>query len=127
MREVLVPVVVTDKHGHYVTDLTASDFQIFEDGVPQQIAAFRNNVAPGSAKPAATATSRTPNSNPASPAVIRQPASLNASPKHTYLICVDTLHSAFDSFARVRAALQKFFASEQRGDSQYALIALGLE
>jgi predicted xylose isomerase-like sugar epimerase len=35
------------------------------------------------------------------------------------------LHSSFENSARVRKALGRFFAEEQGGDSQYALIALG--
>lgn len=34
---VQVDAVVTDKQGRQVTDLNASDFEIFEDGVPQQV------------------------------------------------------------------------------------------
>jgi Ca-activated chloride channel homolog len=34
---VQVPVVVSDKGGRYVTDLTVKDFQLYEDGVEQEI------------------------------------------------------------------------------------------
>ncbi len=37
---VSLPVVVTTKEGKRVTDLNKDDFQIFEDGVPQEIAGF---------------------------------------------------------------------------------------
>ena len=40
-REVLLDVVVTDRHGDYVGGLKQSDFQIFEDGVPQRIRSFQ--------------------------------------------------------------------------------------
>jgi VWFA-related protein len=39
-REVLLPVTVRDKHGALVTDLTASDFTLSEDGRPQVIKSF---------------------------------------------------------------------------------------
>ncbi|MGH9398481.1 MAG: VWA domain-containing protein, partial [Terriglobia bacterium] len=39
-NEVLVDVRVTDHKGQPVTDLKASDFKVFEDGVPQQIDSF---------------------------------------------------------------------------------------
>ncbi len=39
--EVALDVVVKDKKGRMVKDLTASDFEIFEDGVRQQIESFR--------------------------------------------------------------------------------------
>jgi len=40
VRAVLVDVVVRDKRGQPVYDLTGSDFELFEDGVPQAISAF---------------------------------------------------------------------------------------
>jgi VWFA-related protein len=39
-REVLLPVVVEDKHGALVTNLTAKDFTLTEDGRPQVIKSF---------------------------------------------------------------------------------------
>lgn len=39
-REVLLPVTVRDKHGALVTNLTASDFALTEDGRPQVIKSF---------------------------------------------------------------------------------------
>ena len=39
--EVLVDAVVTDKRNKSVADLTADDFEIFEDGVKQKISSFR--------------------------------------------------------------------------------------
>src|SRR5262245_5195877 len=37
---ILVDVVVRDKKGHPVTDLSAADFQLSEDGVPQKVDTF---------------------------------------------------------------------------------------
>src|SRR5215475_683237 len=39
--EVLLDVVVKDKHGRAVTDLSAADFDVFEDGVKQPVQSFR--------------------------------------------------------------------------------------
>lgn len=47
---VRLPVVVTGKDGMLVRGLTAADFQVLEDGVPQTIAAFAEG-APGDALP----------------------------------------------------------------------------
>lgn len=35
-----MPVVVTDRKGHFITDLKASDFQVFEDGTEQKLVSF---------------------------------------------------------------------------------------
>jgi Ca-activated chloride channel family protein len=40
IRRVLLPITVLDKKGQLVTGLTASDFQIFEDKLPQTIDSF---------------------------------------------------------------------------------------
>src|SRR5262249_62004879 len=42
--EVTLDVVVRDKKGRPVKDLTASDFEIYEDGVRQQVESFRLSV-----------------------------------------------------------------------------------
>src|SRR5215467_5743848 len=41
-REVLVDVVVRDKHHHIVTDLRPEEFQVYEEGALQKLNAFRN-------------------------------------------------------------------------------------
>ncbi|MEK6333894.1 MAG: VWA domain-containing protein [Acidobacteriota bacterium] len=49
VRRVRLPITVTDKKGQFVSGLTASDFIIFEDKVPQQIDSFtseENNSLP---------------------------------------------------------------------------------
>jgi VWFA-related protein len=37
---VVIDLIVTDRHGHHVQGLTASDFKIYEDGVPREIIGF---------------------------------------------------------------------------------------
>jgi VWFA-related protein len=45
-RLVVLPVTVADKNGHLVTNLTQGQFQVFEDGVPQQIRVFKREDVP---------------------------------------------------------------------------------
>ena len=40
-NEVLLDAVVRDKKGHFIKDLRQSDFEVYEDGVPQTIKSFR--------------------------------------------------------------------------------------
>ncbi len=111
---VLVPVVVTDKKGHHVTGLHASDFRIFEDGVQQEIASFSSDAA-------ASADDIGALSKPASDA----PAPKPAGPRRTFVICIDTLHTSAASAARIRDALEKLFDKEKPGDAQYVLVGIG--
>src|SRR5581483_3368210 len=41
-REVILDVIVRDKHHHAVTDLRPEDFEVLEDGAKQKINAFRD-------------------------------------------------------------------------------------
>src|SRR5215467_6222554 len=72
--EVLLDVVVKDKRGRSVTDLSAADFEVFEDGMKQPVESFRlitRNSAgePGKANSAAPETASAPASaTPSSPA-----------------------------------------------------------
>ena len=116
VREVLVPVVVTDHHGHYVTGLKASDFHVFEDGHPERIVAF--SVESMTPQPLADARG-------SETAAVRSAGVNSGDPRWTYLILVDTLHSSFANFRHVRDALAKFFAKEQTADAQYAVMAIG--
>ena len=112
VRQVLVPVVVLDKSGHNVSGLTQSDFEVLEDGVEQTVTSFHVETS-GDGAVAIEAKPADPKA--ASPPPIR----------HSYLIVIDVLHAEFSNLHAVRESLQKFFAAEPPGDSQYGLIALG--
>ena len=122
VRQVIVPVLVHDKDGHQVSGLKQSDFRVLEDGAEQTITAFQvetSGQAAIEAEPATVATA----AKEAQPAATAEPAQPKI--RHTYLICIDAMHAAFSNLHYAREALQKFFASQRAGDSQYAVIALG--
>jgi hypothetical protein len=95
VREVLVPVVVTGTRGHHITNLRRSDFKVLEGGVPQDIVGF------------STALSRQETGS--------NGGSIEAQGRSRgYLICIDTLHSSFASFTRVRdAVLAGYWAAKR--------------
>jgi VWFA-related protein len=109
VQQVLVPVVVTDKKGQHVSGLRASDFQIFEDGVPQEIASFSSETA-GSIDDIAA---------------LSKPASGAPVARHTFVICIDTLHVSPANAARTREALENLFEKEKSTGAQYVLIGIG--
>jgi VWFA-related protein len=121
VRQVLVPVVVTDKQGHHVTGLTQTDFKVFEDGVEQRITAFSSERA-DVATPAIPAISKAAPNQP-DPGAADTPKPLPT--RHTYVICLDMVHTSFADSVHVREALRKLFQQEQAGDSRYVVIALG--
>ena len=119
VRQVLVPVVVTDAQGRHVTGLTQADFRVFEDGVEQKITAFSVESS-GASQTQSTEKVDLPRSAPNPAAAPPMPV------RRTYMICLDTLHSAFKNFEAVRQALVKLFAQEHAGDSQYVVVSLGV-
>ncbi|HYW48881.1 MAG TPA: VWA domain-containing protein [Bryobacteraceae bacterium] len=118
VRQVLVPVIVTDGKGHHVTGLKASDFHILEDDAAQEIAAFSTDTSPSPAAVAAPVARRA-EPPPASAAAAPQPAG------HTFVICVDALHSAFANSVRTREALTRLFEKEKPTGAQYVLLSIG--
>ena len=123
VRQVLVPVVVTDKEGHHATGLTQADFHIFEDGVEQKISAFsvENAGVPSLAIPTAPVVAEAPGSAPPAAATPAKPFPVH----RTYMICMDAFHTDFSNLVHIREALSKLFRSEPAGDAQYVLISLG--
>lgn len=117
VRNILVPVLVTNKHGHPISDLQRSDFTVFEDGVPQQILAFSKTYS------ASLDAFNLPASGGrhANPTVKIGPNS----PIRNYLVCVDTLHSNLGDVDGAQHALTKFFRKERDPKAQYALMILG--
>ncbi len=125
VQQVLVPVVVTDRKGHFITDLKTSDFQVFEDGVEQKLASFttHEDATPDLIQ---TDTGKEPAPRPDESQPAPPPNTITDSrPRHTYLIVIDTLNSSLGSFVYVREALKKLFKQEQGADTQYAVIELG--
>lgn len=122
VRQVLVPVFVTDRKGHHVDGLQASDFHVFEEGVEQQIVSFGTELAPSPFPLSAPPRPAGPSNPPAS----RQAAESTSSPiLRTYLIVVDSLYMSSESAPRVCKSLQKLFEQEEISNSRYALVALG--
>jgi VWFA-related protein len=128
-RQVLVPVVITDKKGHHVPGLKQSDFNIYEDGVLQEISGFSTEAAGSVAdiEELAKQSPQTPTPSELGSNVQKRVNSApNATPRRTYVICFDTLHSSFANFGHVREALELLFKQDQSsGNAQYVLIALG--
>jgi VWFA-related protein len=140
VRQVLVPVVVTDREGHHVTGLTQADFKVFEDGVEQKIAAFSvessglpqtgipakgefSPAAPAALSAAANSVATT--SAAATSVATTRAAAPQSAVRRTYMVLLDTLHTSFNNFVSAREALVKLFQQEHSAGSQYVVVALG--
>src|SRR5262245_9124517 len=76
--EVLLDVVVKDKRGRAVTDLSGADFEVFEDGMKQPVESFRL-ITHKSAGESGNVDSAVPDKAPAPPPA-KAPAPANATP-----------------------------------------------
>jgi len=100
---VVVDVIVTDRKGHHVPGLSASDFELYEDNARQTIVTFTPPPATGKPRRAEAAHSVTSVKSAAQPAAqerSRTPQLI------TLLVDLGDLHS--DSLARACAAASQF-------------------
>ncbi len=105
---VSVSATVTDKKGAPIKDLTANDFQIFEDGVPQKISVFKIEAAPGVAVPI-------PNGTPSESEVVTPMA-------RKVILFVDDYHIAFENLVRLKKAGETFIRNGLGPNDLVALI-----
>jgi VWFA-related protein len=127
---VQVDAVVTDSGGKQVADLKAEEFEILEDGRPQQITNF-SYVSAAGGPPASNGDTPPASRGPSSPRgpVAAAPAAKNAPPapsgpplsreqvRRTVVLVVDDLGLSFEDLGYVRAALKKFVEERmQPGD-----------
>jgi len=112
---VRVDVVVTDKDGRPVPDLTQADFALSESGVPQTIASFESVAvadAPESEGPAPTSF-----------------ASTNVGPEprrtRTFVVVYDDIHLSIAQAYRAKGAVTEFLKKATAPGDRVTLIATG--
>ena len=110
---VRIDAVVTDKDGKLVTNLTADDFDVHQDGRPQKISLVRWVPIAG------------PQSRTQPPAAMAQP---DRSPRlgpaevqRTVMIVADDLGTSFESYPPMRAALHRL-VDEQLGPNDLVAV-----
>ena len=110
-----VAVVVRDRDGRMVTDLTAADFQVTEDGIPQTIAAFgRVTYKPASAAPA-----------PPIPADVS--TNENVADGRIFVLLLDGLHVSPVGVTHVRRYARQFVEQHVGPHDLVAVLAPGAE
>lgn len=117
-------VVIRD--GKQVTDLTAEDFEILEDGRPQTITNFSyvSNVAAvaTTANAAAPAPAKTSTGAPVLPAVVRPEGT-----RRTIAVVVDDLGISLESMPTIKQYLRKFVVEDLQPNDLVAIIRTGGE
>ncbi len=121
---VQVDAVVTDKKGNPVTNLTADDFEIYQDGQQQKISTFAYvTVADNKAEPNKTEKKE---NKPGLPIPPPPPGNLNPEKvRRTIALVVDDLGLSHESSYYVRKALRKFVDEEMQEGDLVAIIRTG--
>jgi len=113
VEEVRLDAVVVDKKGHQITDLTADDFEIFQDGQRQQINSctyVADAVAPSERRADLPQPSKTAPPIPA-PMLRREEV------RRTIVFVVDDVSMTFENVYYARMALERFVKTQmQAGD-----------
>jgi VWFA-related protein len=99
---VRIDVMVSDKSGRPQLGLTAQDFEVLEDGVPQRVSQFRSFAAP-SAGAVEASTPAAPGAD--APAAAALP---EAPPHRLVLLAVDDIHIETGNLMRLKKTLDRF-------------------
>lgn len=116
-RLVIVDVTVTDEKGEPVTDLTANDFVLTEDGKEQKVLSFESHGAPDSSQAQLEAAELPPNVFSNVPVGAKLPGPVN-------VILFDVLNTSPQSSGYAREQMLKFVESLPR-NQHIALFFLG--
>jgi VWFA-related protein len=119
-RAVLVDVTVNDRSGHAIHGLTAKDFQLREDGVPQTITSLEEHHPPSAAELTAAAA-------PALPPNTWSNFQLHPKDGATRVVfLLDTVNTPITAQMYARGELLNFFKEMQPG-TEVAIFELGLD
>ena len=122
---VQVDAVVTDSKGHYVSDLTADDFAVYEDGKPQKITNFSYVQviphSPAGSKPEGKPSKKSAPALPPAPAAPTRREDV----RRTIVLMVDDLGLSFESMAFVHVSLRKFVGRQMQPGDLVAICRTG--
>jgi VWFA-related protein len=109
-----VQVVITDKQGRIIESLKKQDFELLEQGRPQEVSFFsEERIGLQPVKPAVTNPDRVADESP--------PAK-SATSTHSILLFLDTLHLSGPSLIRARLSVKQF-VDEQVTDKDTVVVA----
>lgn len=106
-------VYATNEKGAAVRDLTAADFEVFEDGVPQKIETFEHVEVQG----------RVTQESRREPQTVAESRSMAEDPRaRVFVIFLDTYHTSFAASRRMRRPLLEFLNRVIGPDDLFAVM-----
>jgi len=118
---VQIDAVVTDRRGQHIADLGAEEFEIYEDGRPQQISYFSYVSVQPESNARSTETPKSDNKTPPRPPEQLRPEQV----RRSIALIVDDLGLSFESTHFVRNALRKFVDEQMKSGDIVAIIRTG--
>ncbi len=112
---VLLPVVVSDKRGKHVPGLTRENFELLENGKPQKIAIFEEEV--GTTSPILRVVTNQPNA-------FTNDIAADARPRVLEIIALDMLNTQFTDQGNARKAMLNFLANSTHTNALMALVGI---
>jgi VWFA-related protein len=128
IEQVTVDVVVVDKKGQPVTDLTRDDVEVYENGVRQTITSFdRFEVAPPAAPvpPATEEAEAPPAPLPSPPLPVSTNTDEHEGQGRTFVVVFDDVHLTPYTAQQARAAFGEFLRNEAREGDRVTLVVPG--
>jgi len=122
---VQIDVVVTDKQGAHVDDLTGADFELLVDGKPQSLSHFALIRLPAVKREAPANPKAGPKSEPVRPPGMPGKLSAPEKVKRTIAFVVDDLGLSFQSVYYAREAVKKFVDEQMQDGDLVAIIRTG--
>jgi VWFA-related protein len=118
---VTTDVIVRDAEGRFVSDLTRDEFEIYEDGVRQQIASLTRSVGGR-----ITEMSQLPAAAPPEGVLLpARPAAASTTPGRIIVFFVDDLHLQVMSTTRVRELFKKMASELVHDGDLFAILSSG--
>jgi hypothetical protein len=121
VEEVRLDAVVLDKKGRPITDLTAADFEIYQDTLPQEVTSatyISNQTAPEAAP-------GLPGKRPKALAPLPVPVPEREEVNRTIVCVVDDMSMRFEHVHYARMAMQNFVEKQMRPGDMVAILRTG--
>ena len=116
---VQIEVVVTDKQGKIVRDLKREDFELKEDGKPQEISYYSMGT---STRPAQRLNAEAKPKNKAVATSTVPVTTVETGPGRNMILAIDDVHLAFSNLTYAKQALLKFVDQQMASEDRVALI-----
>lgn len=130
---VTLDVVVLDKNGNCPKNLRAADFEIFENGVSQQIRDFELIFQPPVTPGAPALVQRSAAASPSAPqaeqlsAGFERPKAGRSGPRDSrlFLLVFDDLNSSWENLIRMKSSIETFISENVKPDDMMAVMKAG--